>query len=191
MLFTEEMPRHLRLRATRGLALFMFAALGGAMLCRAALASDITIANPVSGTHVSSPVWIRAHNIGCDSVPPTAFAYSIDNSTAMVRGETAYDIDVTGQVIAAGTHAIHFKSWTARGACPVVSTAFTVGSASTPSAPALPQPMALPRMPSPPAIWTAKQPGDRSTMAAHLAHPEDRRSIRQPHPYMTMPASST
>jgi hypothetical protein len=138
MLFTEEMPRHLRVRATRGLALFMLAALGGTVLCRAALASDITIANPVSGTHVSSPVWIRAHNIGCDSVPPTAFAYSIDNSTAMVRGETAYDIDVTGQVIAAGTHAIHFKSWTARGACSVVSTAFTVGSASTPSAPGTP-----------------------------------------------------
>jgi hypothetical protein len=96
MLFTEEMPRHLRVRATRGLALFTLA---GVMLGRAALASDITIANPVSGTHVSSPVWIRAHNIGCDSVPPTAFAYSIDNSTAMVRGETAYDIDVTGQVM--------------------------------------------------------------------------------------------
>jgi hypothetical protein len=135
---TEESHRQLRVRATRGLALFTFAALSSVMLCRPALASDITVANPVNGTHVSSPVWVRAHNIGCDSVPPSAFGYSIDNSSTLVRGETAYDIDVTGQVIAAGTHTIHFKSWTARGACPVVNTQFTVGAASSPSPPSSP-----------------------------------------------------
>ena len=70
MPYTEEFHRRLRVRATRGLALFAFAALSSAMLCRPALASDITVGNPVNGTHVASPLWIRAHNIGCESVPP-------------------------------------------------------------------------------------------------------------------------
>jgi hypothetical protein len=132
MLCTEEIHRHPRLRSMRGLALFMLAALCGAVLSHPALASDITVANPVNGTHVSSPVWIRAHNIGCESVPPSAFGYSIDNGATIVRGESAYDIDVKNQVIAAGTHTVHFKSWTARGACPVVSVGFTVGAGSAP-----------------------------------------------------------
>jgi hypothetical protein len=132
---TEESHRQLRVRATRGLTLFTLAALLSVMLCRPAFASDITVGNPVNGTHVSSPVWIRAHNIGCESVPPSAFGYSIDDSTTFVRGETPYDIDVIGQVIPAGTHIIHFKSWTARGLCPVVNTQVTVGAASTPSSP--------------------------------------------------------
>jgi hypothetical protein len=101
-------------------------------ICTPALASDITVASPASGAHLTSPVWIRAHNIGCESVPPTAFGYSIDNSSTLVRGESAYDIDVTGVALPAGTHTIHFKSWTARGICPVVNTQFTVGSSSTP-----------------------------------------------------------
>ncbi len=104
----------------------LLAALSGAILCSPAFAADVTVASPVDGTHVSSPVWIRAHNIGCEGVPPTAFGYSIDNSRTFVRGETAYDVDFAKQVIGAGTHIVHFKSWTSRGACPVVSTQFTV-----------------------------------------------------------------
>jgi hypothetical protein len=103
------------------------------VLCCPAFASNVTVASPLNGAHVSSPVLIRAHNIGCEGVPPSAFGYSIDNSTTLVRGETAYDIDVTKQLIAAGTHTIHFKSWTARGACPVVNSQFTVGGASAPA----------------------------------------------------------
>jgi hypothetical protein len=144
MSFPAEIHWRLRPRAARTLALLTFAALASAMLCGSALASDITVASPVNGTHVSSPVWVRAHNIGCDSVPPSAFGYSIDNSSAIVMGKTPYDIDVIGQVIAAGTHTVHFKSWTARGACPVVSTQFTVGSASTPSSPSTPASYGIP-----------------------------------------------
>jgi hypothetical protein len=43
---------------------------------------------------------------------------------------TAYDIDVTKVTAKPGAHVIHFKSWTARGLCPVVNTVFT---ASTPT----------------------------------------------------------
>src|ERR1700761_3488876 len=132
---TEESHRQLRGRATRGVTLFTLTALISVMLWRPAFASDITVGNPVNGTHVSSSVWIRAHNIGCESVPPSAFGYSIDDSTTFVRGETPYDIDVIGQVIPAGTHTIHFKSWTARGLCPVVNTQVTVGATSSPSSP--------------------------------------------------------
>ncbi|MFL6427584.1 MAG: hypothetical protein ACJ71S_05020, partial [Acidobacteriaceae bacterium] len=121
------------LAATRRLALV--AALSGAVLGHPAFASDVTIASPVNGTHVSSPVWVRAHNIGCEGVPPSAFGYSIDNSSTLVPGVTAYDVDVAKQVIPAGTHIVHFKSWTSRGACPVVNTQFTVGSGTTTTPP--------------------------------------------------------
>jgi hypothetical protein len=128
--------RTLRVILSRSLALVLFAVLCGALLSPQAFASDVTVASPVNGTQVSSPVWVRAHNIGCEGVPPSAFGYSIDNSSAVVRGETPYDIDVVHQAIAAGTHIIHFKSWTARGACPVVNTQFTVGSGSNTPPPA-------------------------------------------------------
>jgi hypothetical protein len=61
---------------------------------------------------------------------PVAFGYSIDNSSAITWGVTAYDIDVTKVTAKPGAHVIHFKSWTARGLCPVVNTVFT---ASTPT----------------------------------------------------------
>src|SRR6201994_3154928 len=134
MLFTDVSHRPPRLVSLRGLALIIFA-FCGALLSRPALAADITVASPVNGTHVSSPVWIRAHNIGCEGVPPSAFGYSIDNSATIIRGETAYDIDVAHQAIAAGTPIMHFKSWTARGACPVVNTQFTVGGSTTSAPP--------------------------------------------------------
>jgi hypothetical protein len=78
------------------------------MLSQPAFASDITVASPVNGTNVSSPVWVRAHNIGCDSLSPSAFGYSIDNSSTLTLGATANDINVTSQSIAAGSHTIHF-----------------------------------------------------------------------------------
>ena len=129
MQFTQVFHRP-RFVSSRGQALSISAALF-ALLCAPALASDITIASPINGTHVSSTVWVRAHNIGCEGVPPTAFGYSIDNSRNIIPGETAYDIDVPHQAVAAGTHTLYFKSWTARGACPVISTQFTAGTAAT------------------------------------------------------------
>jgi hypothetical protein len=103
----------------------------GLMLSRPALASNVTVASPISGTQVASPVWVRAHNIGCDGLAPTAFGYSIDNGSTFVGGVTGYDVDATNVAIGAGTHTIHFKSWTTKGICPVVDTTFTVGGSST------------------------------------------------------------
>jgi hypothetical protein len=110
----------------RTLRLISFAAIVIASLNSSALASDITVASPLSGVPLTSPLWIRAHNVGCEGVPPAAFGYSIDDSTLYVPGESAYDIDVFGVALSAGTHIVHFKSWTANGACPVVDTPITV-----------------------------------------------------------------
>jgi hypothetical protein len=99
------------------------------LFSQSAHASDITVASPSNGATTASPVWVRAHNVGCNSLDPTAFGYSIDNSSTLIPGKTPYDIDVTNQGIATGTHTIHFKSWTNYGACPVVNTTFTVGGA--------------------------------------------------------------
>lgn len=114
------------------IGLLLLATLSGLLLSQPAFASNITVGAPVNGTSVSSPVWVRAHNVGCDGLAPTAFGYSIDNSSTLTRGVTAYDID-TKAAISAGTHTIHYKAWTTNGACPVVSTTFKVAGGSTAS----------------------------------------------------------
>jgi hypothetical protein len=64
--------------------------------------------------------------VGCDGLTPTAFGYSIDNSSStLTKGVTVNDIDVT-TAMAAGSRTVHFKSWTSNGICPVVSTNFKV-----------------------------------------------------------------
>jgi hypothetical protein len=115
------------------LALAVLALFSGLMFSRPALAADVTVGNPVNGTTITSPIWIRAHNVGCDGLAPTAFGYSVDNSSTFVRGATAYDIDATKVGIASGTHTIHFKSWTSNGSCPMVNTTFTVAGSTTSS----------------------------------------------------------
>lgn len=122
----------LSLTLTHRAALILLAALSGAAASPQAFASDITVGSPVSGAQISSPALIRAHNTGCDGVPPSSFGYSIDSSSGIVLGESAYDIDVTAQAIPAGSHTIHFKSWTARGECPTVNTTFTVAGKAEP-----------------------------------------------------------
>src|ERR1700691_6003851 len=113
MLFLNgDSPGH---ASGRRLALLLLAAPSLLLLCQPALASDITVASPVNGTSVASPIWVRAHNVGCGGLSPTAFGYSIDNSSTLTRGITAYDIDVTNQAISAGSHTVHFKSWTSQG----------------------------------------------------------------------------
>jgi hypothetical protein len=111
---------------------FLGVALAGLVVSSAALAANITVASPVNGTTVTSPVWVRAHNVGCNGLAPTAFGYSIDNATSLSLGVTAYDVDVTNSSIPAGTHTIHYKAWTSAGVCPVVNTTFVVsGTASS------------------------------------------------------------
>lgn len=115
--------------AHRAATLFL-STLPGLLLSQSAFATNITVASPVSGARVASTLWVRAHNVGCSGMGPVAFGYSIDNSSAITWGVTAYDIDVTKVTAKPGAHVIHFKSWTARGLCPVVNTVFT---ASTPT----------------------------------------------------------
>lgn len=105
-------------------------ALAGLSASSSAFASDITVASPVNGTTVPSPVWVRAHNVGCNGLTPTAFGYSIDSSSTLTKGVTVYDIDTTA-AMSAGKHTVYYKSWVSSGVCPVVSTTFTVSGGST------------------------------------------------------------
>jgi hypothetical protein len=105
----------------------------GLMLATPAHAANITVASPVNGTTVASPIWVRAHNVGCDGLLPTAFGFSIDGSGTLYAGVTHNDVDATKVGIASGTHTIHFKSWTSKGICPVVSTTFKVAGGSSTS----------------------------------------------------------
>jgi hypothetical protein len=107
------------------------ALLSGAVSAQAAFASNITVASPVGGTTTQSPVWVRAHNVGCNGLTPTAFGFSIDSSSTTTMGVTVYDIDVTNVSIGSGSHTVHFKAWTSAGICPVVSTTFNVGGSTS------------------------------------------------------------
>jgi hypothetical protein len=111
----------------------VLAVLSGAFSAQAAFASNITVASPTNGATTTSPLLVRAHNVGCDGLAPTAFAFSIDNSTTTIWGATAYDIDVTKQSISTGKHTIHFKGWTRSGICPVVDSSITVSTTATTS----------------------------------------------------------
>lgn len=104
--------------------------LAGLLFSQSAFAGAITVAAPVNGTKVSAPVWVRAHNVGCNGQAPTVFGYSVDSSPTLVSGVTKYDID-TKASMSAGTHTIHYKSWVPSGICPVVSTTFTVSGGSS------------------------------------------------------------
>jgi hypothetical protein len=137
-LLIEKNPWPLRLGSTRRLFPFLLAVPVGVMLSSQAFASDVTVASPVNGAKVSSPVLVRAHNVGCDGVPPSSFGYSIDDASGLVKGETAFDIDVTAQAVPSGTHTIHFKSWTSHAECPTVNSTFTVGGTSNPPVTGIP-----------------------------------------------------
>jgi hypothetical protein len=113
--------------------LFVLAAFSGVFSAQAAFASNITVASPLNGTTTSSPVWIRAHNVGCNGLSPTAFGYSIDSSGMTTMGVTPQDIDVAHQSIGAGKHTIHFKAWTTAGVCPVVDSSINVAGGSSSS----------------------------------------------------------
>ena len=89
-------------------------------------AQNITVAGPV----ISTPVHVKAHNVGCYGMPPLSFGYSVDDNSSFHAGSTPYDIDATDATIGVGTHIVHFKSWTVSGECPQVDTAFTVGAAA-------------------------------------------------------------
>lgn len=117
--------------AGRRLAFMAFSTISGLMLSQSALASNITVGNPVNGARVASTVWVRAHNVGCSGLRPNTFGFSIDNSKTITWGVSAYDIDADKVPVTAGTHTIHFKSWTTHGICQVVSTTFTAAGAGT------------------------------------------------------------
>jgi hypothetical protein len=136
MMRTFSLPLNSSLVQWRHLAVLLSAALGGAVISPQAFASDITVASPSDGARIASPVLVKAHNVGCDGFAPTSFSYSIDDSAGLVLGETPYDIDVANDPVPAGTHTIHFKSWTSHGMCPVVSATFTVGATSPYAIPA-------------------------------------------------------
>jgi hypothetical protein len=136
-------------------ASLFFATLSALMFTQAALASNITIASPVNGTRVSNSIWVGAHNVGCAGLRPIAFGYSADNSSTIVRGVTAYDIDATKVSMSAGTHTIHFKSWTTKGICLIANTTFSRNSPSIPPPPPVVTPPVTVPIPSD-AIASAK-----------------------------------
>ena len=180
--------------------LFVLAAFSGVFSAQAAFASNITVASPLNGTTTPSPVWIRAHNVGCNGLGPTAFGYSIDSSGTTTLGVTPYDIDVAHQSIGAGKHTIHFKAWTTAGVCPVVDSSINVAGRGAHPARADPATRAA-QAPPPRAaflpthshrlIWMSPRTGRRSMMAVRPGVRGDRPSFQRLRRCMTTLASST
>ena len=118
--------------AGRRLLLSVLAVLSAALFVQAALASNVTVASPVSGTTTQSPLLVKAHNVGCNGLAPVAFAFMIDSSSTPYWGATAYDIDATNTSIPVGKHTIRFKSWTTAGICPEVDSTVNITTGTPP-----------------------------------------------------------
>ncbi len=95
--------------------------------------AQITVTSPTNGSTVPMPVWVRAHNAGCNGNSPNAFGYSIGSSPFITWGITDLDIDATDyRMNSPGTYTVHFKGWANGTLCPVVDSNVTVnGPAST------------------------------------------------------------
>jgi hypothetical protein len=130
MLSLLQKYRSVRTPQWRRVLLSTLAVLSGIAAAQTAFASNITVASPVNGTTSQSPLWIRAHNVGCNGLTPTAFGFSVDGSATVTTGATPNDIDVIHFAIANGTHTIHFKGWTSAGMCPIVDSTVNVGGSS-------------------------------------------------------------
>jgi hypothetical protein len=134
-MFIQKSYRSFGLVQRRRRLVSALAILCSTVFAPAAFASNITVASPVSGSTTQSPLLVKAHNVGCNGLTPTAFAFSIDNSTAINWGATAYDIDVTSTRITVGKHTLHFKGWTRAGICPVVDSTINVTTGTPPPPP--------------------------------------------------------
>ena len=131
MLRIQKYFPSLRHAVSRKRVVSLMAAVSGLFVSQAGYAQNITVASPIPGTTVTSPVAVRAHNVGCGGLTPTSFAYSIDHSSTLIHGATHYDIDVMNQVLSLGTHTIHFKSWTSASECPRVDVIINVAGSSS------------------------------------------------------------
>lgn len=107
----------------------------GLLSAQPASASNITVASPVNNAQTTSPMWVRAHNVGCHGLTPTAFGFSIDSSRTTIMSASPRDIDFTQQSIGSGSHTIHFKAWTSHGICPVVNTTVNIGTGGSTGTP--------------------------------------------------------
>ena len=81
-----------------------FAVLSTAVFVQAAFAQNITVGSPLNGTTTQSPLLVKAHNVGCNGLAPTAFAFMIDNNSTAHWGATPYDIEVTNTSVSVGKH---------------------------------------------------------------------------------------
>jgi hypothetical protein len=100
-----------------------------------ASAQVITITSPTEGSHVSLPVWLRAHASSCNgSANMTGIGYSVDNSPFITWGKNTTDIDTTEYRLASQPsglqHTIWFKAWSDKGACNPVPVDVTVSGSS-------------------------------------------------------------
>lgn len=98
----------------------------------ASSSGGVSVASPLNGSTVSSPLTVSASAGSCSGQPVTAIGYSEDNSS--------YTATVSGTVLNAsassgtGGHTIHFKAWGSGGAVCQTSVAINVtGASSVPS----------------------------------------------------------
>jgi hypothetical protein len=85
--------------------------------------ASVSISNPSSGEHVSSPFTLSATSTSCDSQTVATMGYSIDNGDTTQIHNTSLDEQVSAS---AGTHTVHVKSWGDNGAVCVTDVALDV-----------------------------------------------------------------
>lgn len=89
--------------------------------------ASATISSPTNGESVTSPFTLSADASSCSSEPVSSIGYSLDSSpdTTMFSGKSSIDTKVDAS---SGTHTVHVKAWSDKGAVCVTDVAITVSS---------------------------------------------------------------
>ncbi len=96
--------------------------------------AQVSVAAPINGAVVNSPVYLQAQSSSCSSQTTGSMAYSVDDGTDTVFGSaTAISANVT---MTNGTHTLHVKAWGNQGALCLQDLSLSVGAGVAVSAPA-------------------------------------------------------
>lgn len=95
--------------------------------------AQVSVAAPINGAVVNSPVYLQAQSSSCSSQTTGSMAYSVDDGT-----DTIFDpaTSISANVsMTNGTHTLHVKAWGNQGALCMQDLSLSVGNGVTVSTP--------------------------------------------------------
>jgi hypothetical protein len=98
-----------------------------------AVRAQVSVAAPINGAVVNSPVYLQAQSSSCSSQTTGSMAYSVDDGTDTIFDPaTSISANVT---MTNGTHTLHVKAWGNQGALCMQDLSLSVGNGVTVTTP--------------------------------------------------------